>query len=202
MDEIRNSEGGRFYAMLFRTKNINRWGLMYNTRTETLADHSYECAVLAHALAVIGIEFFSKSYDPDRIASQALLHDMSEILTGDLPTPVKYYSEDIRASYKKLEAEATRTMLMSLDEPLRKYYERLASPDEDEKRIIKAADKLTAYIKCRVELARGNPEFKTAAEIIRKAIDTMECNELKYFMENYFSSFLASLDENIMSGRS
>ncbi|MBE6550731.1 MAG: 5'-deoxynucleotidase [Ruminococcaceae bacterium] len=197
----RKGDSGRFYAMLFRTKNINRWGLMYNTRHETLADHSYECAVLAHALAVIGNVYFGKNYNADRIASQALLHDMSEILTGDLPTPVKYYSEEITKAYKRIETEAVKTMILSLDEPMREYYASLTSPDDEEKKIIKAADKLTAYIKCRVELSRGNPEFATASEIILKAIDTMECNELKYFMENYFSSFLSSLDENVMSAR-
>ena len=167
----RKGDSGRFYAMLFRTKNINRWGLIY---------------------------FTGVGRSP---VSISLLHDMSEILTGDLPTPVKYYSEEITKAYKRIETEAVKTMILSLDEPMREYYASLTSPDDEEKKIIKAADKLTAYIKCRVELSRGNPEFATASEIILKAIDTMECNELKYFMENYFSSFLSSLDENVMSAR-
>ncbi|MEA4833001.1 5'-deoxynucleotidase YfbR [bioreactor metagenome] len=186
---------GNFLALLFRMKNIKRWGLMYNTRSENLAEHSLECAFVAHALAVIGNTRFSKQYDPEKIATSAMFHDVSEIITGDLPTPVKYFNDDIKTAYKKIEKTAESSMLSLLDDLSRPYYLALTNPGAEEHIIIKAADKLCAYIKCRLELSRGNPEFESAAQYIRKNIDTMDCCELQYFMDHYFDSFIKSIDE-------
>ncbi len=186
---------GDFYAMLFRMKDINRWGLMYNTKSESLAEHSMQCALLAHALAEIGKSRFGKNYSAERICTAALLHDMSEILTGDLPTPVKYYNDEIRSAYKKIEAAAEERLLSALDADIRGDYEALCHLPEEERVLVKAADKLCAYIKCLQEESRGNPEFASAKETLRKALDTSDSLELQYFREHYLSSFEKNLDE-------
>lgn len=186
---------GDFYAMLLRMKNIDRWCLMFNTRAENLSEHSLECAILAHALAVIGITKFGRDYNAEKIATAAMFHDMSEIFTGDLPTPVKYYNDDIKTSYKSIEKIAEDKLLAKLDDDTRAYYSRLLAVNDRERMIIKAADKLCAYIKCEEELKRGNGEFGSAKEAAAKAIDTMDCPELQYFMANYLSSFSKTLDE-------
>lgn len=186
---------GDFYAMLFRMKDINRWGLMYNSKHETLAEHSMQCALLAHALAEIGIHKFGKTYSAERICTAALLHDMSEILTGDLPTPVKYYNDEIRCAYKKIEAAAEERLLTSLDSDLRADYEALVHLPEEERAVVKSADKLCAYIKCLQEEERGNPEFASAKKTLRKTLDECTGQEVQYFIENYLSSFSKNLDE-------
>lgn len=186
---------GNFYAMLFRMKDINRWGLMYNTKHETLAEHSMQCALLAHALAEIGIHKFQKSYSAERICTAALLHDMSEILTGDLPTPVKYHNDEIRCAYKKIEKAAEERLLASLEDDFRADYESLISLPEEERSVVKAADKLCAYIKCLQEESRGNPEFDSAKKTLAKALDECVLCELKYFMEHYLDAFSKNLDE-------
>ncbi|MBR6530503.1 MAG: 5'-deoxynucleotidase [Clostridia bacterium] len=186
---------GNFYAMLFRMKDINRWGLMYNTKHETLAEHSMQCALLAHALAQIGIHKFGKNYSADRICTAALLHDMSEILTGDLPTPVKYHNDEIRTAYKKIEAAAEERLLSSLDEEMRDDYRALVNLPDEEKAIVKAADKLCAYIKCLQEEARGNPEFASAKKTLAHSLDECALEELKYFRKHYLDAFSKNLDE-------
>ncbi len=186
---------GNFYAMLFRMKDINRWGLMYNTKHETLAEHSMQCALLAHALAEIGIHKYGKTYSADRICTAALLHDMSEILTGDLPTPVKYHNDEIRTAYKKIEAAAEERLLTALDEDIRADYAALVALPEEEHAIVKAADKLCAYIKCLQEESRGNPEFSSAKKTLKKALDEQDGCELKYFMEHMLPAFSKNLDE-------
>ena len=186
---------GDFYAMLFRMKDIDRWQLMYNTKPETLSEHSMECALLAHALSMIGVHRFKKSYSPDRICTAALLHDMSEVLTGDMPTPVKYHNEEIKTAYKRIEAAAEKSLLSALDDDMRADYESLTHPDPEEHAIVKAADKLCAYLKCLQEESRGNREFSSAKRSIKHALDENPLPELQYFMEHYLASFTKNLDE-------
>lgn len=169
---------------------------MRNTRTENVAEHSYHVAVLAHALAVISRDVFGKNIDPGRVASAALYHDMPEILTGDLPTPIKYYGSDIKEAYKRIEKEASEKLLGNLTPEMKKGI-RDAAMDEDERVnfFVKAADKLDAYIKCLEEINAGNRDFVTAEKQTKKALDKMECEEVKYFMENYLDAFSMTVDE-------
>ncbi len=189
------NRNGDFYALLFQMKNINRWGLMYNTRTENLSEHSMECAVLTHALALIANEKFGKSFDPNRLLAAALFHDMNEVLTGDLPTPIKYYNDDIKQAYKKIEKVSLDKMLSLLDQNTAKAYENLFSLNEEEKRLMKGADKLCAYIKCLQELERGNREFSAACRYNDASLRAMKMPEVDYFMENYLPSFTKNIDE-------
>lgn len=189
---------GSFYALLFRMSFIQRWGLMDCDRKETLSEHTMQVAVLTHALAVIGVTRFEKTYSPERLATAALYHDMSEIYTGDLPTPVKYYNEEITRAYKALEKTANEKLLSMQDEKTRAYFNALLSLDEEEKRILKTADKLTAYIKCKKELSRQNRDFEAAAAATKKALDADNGPELAVFMKEYFPAFLQNLDEIVL----
>ena len=186
---------GDFYALLFRMKNIERWGLMHNTRTENLSEHSMETAVLAHALALIGNRQFGRNYDPQRLLSAALYHDMNEVLTGDLPTPVKYYNDDIKRSYKEIEKTSLDKMLSLLDDETANEYRALLELSPEEKRVVKGADKLCAYIKCLQELDRGNREFKSAAVYNERSLREFGLPEVDYFMEHCLPSFTKNLDE-------
>ena len=185
-----------FYALVSRMKNINRWALMRNSFTENVQEHSHETAVLAHALAAISRDVFGNDADPDRAAAAALFHDASEIITGDMPTPVKYYSDDIREAYKNVEQIAAEKLLSSLPDELRGTYESLLSPpDEKTRRFVKAADKLSAYIKCVEELKAGNGEFKLAAEQTLSKLRALNMPEVDYFLENFMPAFEMTLDE-------
>ena len=186
---------GDFYALLFQMKNIVRWGLMYNTRPENLSEHAAECAILAHALALIGNERFGKKFDPLRLLAAGLYHDMNEVLTGDLPTPVKYYNEDIRRSYKEIEAVSEEKMLSLLAPDLQKDYRELLELSPEEKKIVKGADKLCAYIKCLSELQRGNKEFASARRVNEKSLKEFGSEEVDYFMEHLLPSFIKNIDE-------
>ncbi len=186
---------GEFYALLFRSKNINRWGMMRNMFPENLSSHSWETAVLTHALALIGNREFSKSYDTERLVLFALYHDVSEILTGDLPTPVKYYNEDIKNAYKKIEQKAEDRILSLLRDDFRSDFEALSSLTSDEHKVVKAADKLCAYIKCLDELSASNREFIAAEKSIRESLDTSDCEEARYFIEHYLGAFEKPLDD-------
>ncbi|MBR3836994.1 MAG: 5'-deoxynucleotidase [Clostridia bacterium] len=189
------NHNGDFYALLFQMKNITRWGLMYNTRSENLSEHSMECAVLAHALAIIGNRHFGKKLDPDRLLSAALFHDMNEVLTGDLPTPVKYYNDGIKESYKEIERISLQKMLSLLDEETAEVYAGLMELSREEKRIVKGADKLCAYIKCLQELERGNREFSSALAYNEKGLHALDMPEVEYFLEHYIASFTKNIDE-------
>lgn len=191
-------KNGDFYSLIFRMKYIDRWGLMHSTVKESLSEHSLEVAVLSHALALIGNTKFGKSYRAEHIALAALFHDMNEILTGDLPTPVKYYNEAIRSAYKAIEDSARDKMLSLLDEDLKGEYEKAFVLDEKEKQLIKCADRLCALIKCNEELRLSNSDFASAAESIRASLKTMECPELSYFMEHCLPSFGKTLDQITM----
>ncbi len=187
---------GKFFAFIYRMKYISRWALMKNTRTENLAEHSFHVAVLAHALAVIARDVFGKEIDPGRAASAALYHDMSEILTGDLPTPIKYYGSDIKDAYKRIEREASETLLSNLTEEMKKGISDAALEEDTEiKKLVKAADKLDAYIKCREELASGNRDFTTAEKQTEASLSALDVPEVKYFIENYMEAFSMTVDE-------
>ena len=186
----------KFFAFLYRMKYISRWSLMRNTRTENVAEHSFHVAVLAHALAVISRDVFNRDIDPGRVASCALYHDMPEILTGDLPTPIKYYGSDIKTAYKRIEHEASERLLGNLTEEMRDGI-RAAAMDEDENVnfFVKAADKLDAYIKCLEEINAGNRDFSTALRQTKAALDEMKSEEVSYFIENYLDAFNMTVDE-------
>jgi len=189
------NNNGDFYALLFQMKNISRWGLMYNTRSENLSEHCMECAVIAHALALIGNRHFGKHYDSNRILSQALFHDMNEVLTGGLPTPIKYYNERIKDSYKEIERISSEKMLSLLDSEDAAVYRDLMEGTEEENRIVKGADKLCAYIKCLQEMERGNREFTSACRYNEKALVALQMPEVNYFLEHYIASFTKNIDE-------
>ena len=163
-----------FFAYMFRMRYISRWALMRNTRTENVQEHSYEAAVLSHALAVIGRDVFRKELDPDGIAAAALFHDAPEIITGDMPTPIKYYNPSLKNAYRQVEAAAQDKLLSMLPPEL---------------------DKLSAYIKCVEELKAGNAEFKKAAEQTMAALKAMDMEELDWFMERFLPAFALTLDE-------
>ena len=186
-----------FYALMGRMKYITRWGLMRNTFSENIQEHSHQVAVLAHALALIRRDILKlPTPDPDRCAVAALYHDASEILTGDLPTPIKYYNPDIKTAYKQVERIAGERLLDMLPEALRASYAPLVLEDDEEVLpMVKAADKLSAYIKCVEEMKAGNNEFREAAAQTRKALDAYELPEVAYFMETFMESFSLTLDE-------
>lgn len=184
-----------FYAMLSRMKNIYRWGLMRNTKAENLSEHSLEVAMIAHALAVIRNRRFGGSLDPHFVATAAMFHDTSEIITGDMPTPIKYYNNEIRSAYKQIEAVADEQLLSLLPEDMREDFLPLYSPDAETVSLIKAADKLSALIKCTEELSMGNREFSAAEKATRRSIEQMDCPEAKVFLEEFMESFSLPLDE-------
>ena len=186
----------RFYALISRMRYIGRWGLMRNTFRENVQEHSHMVAVLAHGLAMIQKEILGQPADPDRCAAAALFHDASEILTGDLPTPVKYYNPEIKAAYKEVEAISCRKLLSMLPEQLRGGYEPLLTESEEGVcLIVKAADKLSAHIKCLEEVKAGNSEFESAAVQTEKSLREMHLPCLDWFMEHCLNSFRLNLDQ-------
>lgn len=185
-----------FFALAARMRNIRRWGLMRNSFEENLLEHSQMTAVLAHALAVIRRDVFGLDADPDGAAAAALFHDMSEIITGDMPTPVKYLNEDIRRSYKAVESQAEAQLLQLLPGEMRPaYVELLRGGSGETHDLVKAADKLAAYIKCIEELRAGNEEFRSAEGQIRAALEASKLPEIAYFMEHFLPAFGMTLDE-------
>ena len=185
-----------FFAYISRMRFIQRWALMRNTAPENVQEHSHQVAVLAHALAVIRNEKFSGHLDPGAVAAAALYHDASEILTGDMPTPIKYDNPAIRAAYRDVEAVASRKLLDMLPPELRLVYEPiLLETDSEIRRVVKAADKLSAYIKCVEELKAGNNEFREAAAQTRKVLEGYGLPEVDYFLETFMDSFSLTLDE-------
>ena len=186
-----------FYALLGRMRYITRWGLMRNTFSENIQEHSHQVAVLAHALALIRREILGlPTPDPDRCAVAALYHDASEILTGDLPTPIKYYNPDIKDAYKQVERIAGNRLLDMLPQRLRESYEHLVlEDDKDLEPIVKGADKLSAYIKCVEEQKAGNTEFDSAAAQTMQSLKAMGREELDWFIENCLPAFSLNLDQ-------
>ena len=191
-----------FFALISRMKYINRWALMRNTREENLCEHSMEVAMIAHALCTIGNVRYGKHLDANKAALIGLYHDASEIITGDMPTPVKYYNDELKQAYKQVEAIADDKLLEKLPEDLRTSFEEIFKPeDTDEerymRRLVKAADKLSALIKCIGETNAGNSEFRTAKESTGKAIRNLykELPEVVDFVNEFLSSYGSTLDE-------
>lgn len=176
-------------------KNIYRWGLMRNTRNESLSEHSMEVALIAHALGVIARVRLQKEIDPNLCAAAALFHDTSEILTGDMPTPIKYYNPEIRDAYKKVERVAEDKLLSMLPEDLQSDYVPLYRPSPEVHALVKAADRICAYIKCVEETEMGNREFSAAKQSILDDILSSPLPEVKIFMEEYAGGYGKTLDE-------
>ena len=186
-----------FYALMGRMRYITRWGLMRNTFAENISEHSHQVAVLAHALALIRREILGlEGPDPDRCAVAALYHDVTEILTGDLPTPIKYYNSSIKEAYKQVEHIAANHLLDMLPQQLRDCYAPLVlEEDAQVSRIVKAADKLSAYAKCIAEQRMGNTEYESAAQQTMESMRAMECPELDWFIAECLPAFHRNLDQ-------
>ncbi|MBO4913273.1 MAG: 5'-deoxynucleotidase [Butyrivibrio sp.] len=191
-----------FFALISRMKYIDRWALMRNTRQENLCEHSMEVAMIAHALCVIGNTRYGRHLDANKAALVGLYHDASEIITGDLPTPVKYYNKELKTAYKQVEAIADDKLLEKLPEDLKPAFEQVFKADDNEderymRRLVKAADKLSALIKCMAETGAGNNEFRTAKESTEKSVRSlyMELPEVLDFVNEFLSSYGNTLDE-------
>ena len=187
-----------FLPLIFRMRYINRWSLMFNTEQEDLMQHTAECAFLVHFLATIGNRCFEKQYDADRLAVCALFHDAPEVLTGDLPTPVKYYNDEMKTIYKQIEKNAADKLKNHLPQELRADYAAYLHASEltpGEKKLLKCADKLCAYIKCIYELNAGNKEFQHAYAAIGKEIGAIQSDELQYFLVHCLPAFSLTLDD-------
>jgi 5'-deoxynucleotidase len=187
-----------FFAMMARLRWIDRWALMRNSQEENLAEHSLEVAMLSHALCVIGNQRFGKHLNAEKAAVMAMFHDASEILTGDLPTPVKYYSREIRRAYQEIEVSAEGRLLALLPEEMKETYRELFSPGEDleaEKTLVKGADKLSAYIKCIEERRAGNREFISAEKSTLEALHALNLPEVEVFLDEFVGYYGRTLDE-------
>ncbi len=187
-----------FFAFTSRTKYINRWALMRNTRYETLSEHSAEVAQLCYALAIIGNQRLGKNYNCERASLLGLYHDTPEIITGDLPTPVKYYSKETKEAYKSVEKNASKQLLSMLPDDLLSFYESLFKKRNEDKelwKIVKAADKISGYLKCVEERKAGNSEFCEAEEKLLRSIEKNELQEVQIFIEEFLPSFHKTLDQ-------
>ena len=186
----------QFFAFISRMKYIRRWGLMRNTEPENLKEHSFSVAMIAHALGVIGNTYFGKSHNPERLAVLGLYHDAEETITGDMPTPVKYFSPVLRKAYGDVEKDAQNTLLNMLPkEMVPAYGSILRNFTEEEKKLVKAADVIDAYIKCAEELKCGNNEFRLAKESTYKKLSAYDLPEVKYFTQHFAPAFEVTLDE-------
>ena len=188
-----------FFAMVNRMKLIDRWALMRNTTKENIAEHSHSVAVIAHALALIGNKKYGKNYDASRAALLALYHDTTEVITGDMPTPVKYYNNDIKNVYKDIEHIAGERLLDMLPEDFREDYRPFFEAEENDRELwalVKAADKISALIKCIEEQRMGNLEFETALKAQEKKIKSIELPEVEYFSKHFLPSYYLTLDEH------
>lgn len=193
------SDNYNFFAMVNRMKYIDRWALMPNTQKENIAEHSHSVAVIAHALALIGKREFGKDYDENRVAVLALFHDTTEVITGDMPTPVKYYNDEIKSVYKKIESVAGQRLLSMLPEEYKADYEPMFEHSEEDRELwllVKAADKISALIKCIEENRMGNREFDIALKAQEQKIAEIDIPEVKYFSEHFLKSYYLTLDEH------
>ena len=187
----------KFFAYISRMRYIDRWALMRNSQKENVQEHSHMVAVIAHALALIRREIFNGEIDPGEVAVAALYHDAPEILTGDLPTPIKYYNKSIHGAYKELEKYACDKMVNMLPEEMQKSLAPYLLADEDsvEYSLVKAADKFSAYIKCLEELRSGNNEFAKAKKTLEEDLHARNMPEVEYFFKHFVKSFSLTLDE-------
>ncbi|WP_378952919.1 5'-deoxynucleotidase [Pelosinus sp. sgz500959] len=187
-----------FFAFLSRMKFIQRWGLMRNTTMENIQEHSLQVGMIAHNLAVIRNTHFGGELDVGKVALIGMYHEISEIFTGDLPTPVKYFNPQIKTVYKDIEGMAQKKMYNMLPNELKSYYQNLLIYQEEDAelwRLVKAADKISAYLKCVEELKVGNQEFSVALKMLRQELAESNLPEVNYFMEVFSPSFFLSLDE-------
>jgi 5'-deoxynucleotidase len=187
-----------FFAYLSRMKFIRRWGLMHSTYPENIQEHSLRVAQIAHALTIIRNRLFGGDLDPERTVVLALYHDTSEVLTGDLPTPVKEFNPQIKQAYHAIEAAAREKLLAMIPEVLRQDYEPYFKPREADRvhrELVRAADKLCGYLKCLEEGAAGNPEFAQAEKALRAGVERIDLPEVRYFLETFVPSFRLTLDE-------
>lgn len=194
MSKQKNSH---FFAYMARMKLINRWPLMRNTMAENVQEHSLQVAMIAHALGVIRNEYFNGNCQPESIATLAIFHDASEVLTGDLPNPVKYFNPEIAKEYKKIEKIAERKLVDMLPERLQKHYQPLVCSDDhdvEEYKLVKAADIISAYFKTVEEMNAGNHEFKLAQQRLRETLTEFDCPEAEMFLEIFEAGFSLSLD--------
>lgn len=187
-----------FYAMMSRMKYIERWALMRNSEPENISEHSLEVSMLAHCLAVLGNRRLGRSYNAERAAVIGLYHDSNEIITGDMPTPIKYYNSQMQSIFHSIEDNASNALLAMLPVDIRGDYETLFFPKEDERdlwRLVKAADKMSALIKCIEEGKAGNREFESAKKTLTEAIAKMELPEANIFVEEFLPAYYKTLDE-------
>ena len=179
-------------------KHIKRWGLMRNTREENIQEHSLQAAMIAHALAVIKNTYYGGSVNAEHVMAAAVFHEAGEVITGDLATPIKYYNPEIKKAYKEIEKVAEIKLIGMLPEEMKPEYSKLILGREDDEEvyaIVKAADKICAYLKCIEELSAGNKEFEKAKITLKKAIDKLDMKEVKFFMKEFVPSFELTLDE-------
>lgn len=191
-------ESNNFFAMLSRMKYINRWGLMRNTIPENISEHSLDVAIIAHALATFSNKYFGNDINAERVALLAIFHDCTEIITGDMPTPIKYYAPEIRKAYKEVENVAKDSLLKGLPKELADVYDSLLSETDEEKelwRFVKAADKMSALIKCIEEKRMGNDDFVKAKASTLKSLKKMKMPEVDLFIEKYLPAYQLTLDE-------
>ena len=187
-----------FFAMISRMKYISRWALMRNTHSENISEHSLEVASIAHALAVIHNKRFGGSVNAERAAVLGVYHDAPEIITGDMPTPVKYYSAQVHEAYSQVEDDACKALIEMLPEDLREEYAPFFIKQEQDRelwRFVKAADKISALTKCIEESKAGNAEFDSAAKTLKKAVDDMNMPEAECFIDEFLASYSLTLDE-------
>lgn len=187
----------KFFACLNRLKHIKRWSLMRSTEPENVLEHSAQVGMVAHALAVIRNELYGGSVDPGRVVTLALYHDATEVLTGDVATPIKYRNARMRSAYQELDGAARQRLLGMIPDELLPHFESVFAIDSDEEaaRLVHAADKICAYLKCMEELRLGNPEFEKAAERTRASVEALKLPEVAYFMGTFAPSFAMTIDE-------
>ncbi len=187
-----------FGAMMSRMKYIKRWALMRNATRENISEHSLEVAMVAHLLSVIGKTRFGKNLNVEKASLIAIYHDSTEIITGDMPTPIKYYNEDIQSAFKEIEDVAANNLLMMLPEDIRKEYQSLFFPEEEDEylwKLVKAADKISALLKCVEEEKAGNTEFVNAKKATLESIQKMQLEEVQVFFEEFYPAYEKTLDE-------
>ena len=192
-----------FFAYVSRLRYIRRWGLMRSVMPENDAEHSLQVAMIAHAIAIIGRDTYGRDVDPEHVLALGVYHDVSEVITGDMPTPVKYQTQELRAAYKNVESMTNERLLSMLPDQLRKAYTPYLSGGKDYGyQVVKAADSISAYLKCLEEKRAGNHEFDAAGESVRNVLAAIELPEVQDFIRDFIPSFELSLDElNQPSGK-